>query len=545
MNIRYPLAILVVLAATCSAPAQLPALPTLGQAPLLYVRFTGPEGMKVSFFQGRAPARSFNNPTVVGLRPGYIYRVEMTGFPGKPQLSISPTLEVRNTLVLPPGILAANYPAPVTITDEDIDDILAGAMVTKVVYLENPDKAQPVATQKGEALETTLPPDQSLDAEARERGRPMVIVRLGQRVVSADELAAYSIPGTILFPGERSLSLPRVSPPLAFDAVRFFDPRYGRKPATEELLHDGGDRGPRLGFGRDGVLGGLDAEDSVAEWTDSAGKRRLTPSNRVCLCVPRYAVLRNELPIGRYDGIIRLEDKKMTQAQGQMDGLLPPRQTDKVDSVQAVRGRERPTTALSSQGPTQITKIEIIQGRILEIGPFEAIGTRGVEKLDETQRARMTRQIDLVRAFSQRSGVNGFDQVEGTAVVGRTEGSVEVIRATASVRDITVCCNEAPIPPDQPLRLFKWADRQAAQVGDVVTFSLKYSNVGGRPIADVAVSDSLSPRLEYVPGSSQADRDAVFTVGPNEAGSMVLRWEISGKLQPGAYGIVRFKAKVR
>jgi uncharacterized repeat protein (TIGR01451 family) len=141
--------------------------------------------------------------------------------------------------------------------------------------------------------------------------------------------------------------------------------------------------------------------------------------------------------------------------------------------------------------------------------------------------------------------VQEFDRLEGTAVVGRVEAGPEVVRATAEVRDVTVCCGEAPVPPDRPLRLFKWADRQAAQVGDVVTFSLKYSNVGGRPMTDVAVSDSLSPRLEYVPGSAQADRDAVFTVQPNEAGSVVLRWEIGGKLQPGTSGIVRFKARIR
>ena len=50
---------------------------------------------------------------------------------------------------------------------------------------------------------------------------------------------------------------------------------------------------------------------------------------------------------------------------------------------------------------------------------------------------------------------------------------------------------------------------------------------------DVAVTDSLSGRLEYIPGSAQADRDAVFTTEPNEAGSVVLRWEISGRLLPG------------
>jgi uncharacterized repeat protein (TIGR01451 family) len=93
--------------------------------------------------------------------------------------------------------------------------------------------------------------------------------------------------------------------------------------------------------------------------------------------------------------------------------------------------------------------------------------------------------------------------------------------------------------------LVKCADKQAAQIGDIITFSLRYSNVGGKAITDVAVSDSLSARLEYVEGSAETDRDAVFTVQRNEAGSVVLRWEISGKLLPGESGRLRFKVKVR
>ena len=79
----------------------------------------------------------------------------------------------------------------------------------------------------------------------------------------------------------------------------------------------------------------------------------------------------------------------------------------------------------------------------------------------------------------------------------------------------------------------------------MVTFFLRYSNHGGRPLTDVAVSDSLSGRLEYVAGSAQADRDAVFTTEQNEAGSTILRWEISGRLAPGQTGVLRFQAKVR
>jgi uncharacterized repeat protein (TIGR01451 family) len=93
--------------------------------------------------------------------------------------------------------------------------------------------------------------------------------------------------------------------------------------------------------------------------------------------------------------------------------------------------------------------------------------------------------------------------------------------------------------------LFKWVNTCQAQVGDVVTFYLKYSNHGGKPITDVAVSDSLTGRLEYVPHSARSSRDAVFTAQENPSGSLVLRWEISGRLLPGDSGVVSFQARVR
>ena len=79
----------------------------------------------------------------------------------------------------------------------------------------------------------------------------------------------------------------------------------------------------------------------------------------------------------------------------------------------------------------------------------------------------------------------------------------------------------------------------------MVTFYLKYTNHGGKPISDVALSDSLTGRLEYVPGSARSDRNAVFTTQENEAGSVILRWEVTGKLLPGQSGIVSFQAKMR
>src|SRR5207237_1154642 len=160
------------------------------------------------------------------------------------------------------------------------------SLVTKVVYLEHPDRAAPALGTGNEPAEMPIPPGRDLIAEARELGRPMLVVRLGQRTLAREELAHESVPGTILHPGERVLP-PAARPPCVPPASPcFFDPVLGPAPPDAECLRDGGDRGLPAGIGADGHVYGLDAEDTVAEYTDSRGQRRITCSNRVCICVP-------------------------------------------------------------------------------------------------------------------------------------------------------------------------------------------------------------------------------------------------------------------
>jgi uncharacterized repeat protein (TIGR01451 family) len=255
-------------------------------------------------------------------------------------------------------------------------------------------------------------------------------------------------------------------------------------------------------------------------------------------------VLRCVVGLGRTEALVRLDDRAITIGRDLLKQRLPPVLTHQYDQLKAAQGREKPSAALNVLGPNTILRLEILQGRVMELGPAAALCTKKLVLLTEEERVKLARQIDLVRILEEREGLKGTEQKVGPSVVGRVEAGPQVIRATAEVRDFTACCGE-PCIPDKPLHLLKWADRQSAQIGDVVTFTLKYTNLGGRAITDVAVSDSLSPRLEYVPGSAQADRDAVFTVQPNEAGSVVLRWEIGGRLAGGQSGVVRFQAKVR
>jgi uncharacterized repeat protein (TIGR01451 family) len=512
---------------------------------LLFVRFSGPAGLRATFYQGRPTGRTFDAPVAAGLRPGYVYRVQLSNLPEHPGVSLYPSLEVRGSLCLPPRLNAAAYPAPVTLTEADIASALSGALVTKVVYLEDPDRAAPVASGPDRVLENDLPPGRDPLGEARELGRPVLIVRLGERSFSPEELARESVYGTILHPGEKVLPLPSRPPFLPGVGKAFYDPILGPRPCDEECLHDGGDRGPRAGFDADGRLHGLDPEDTVAEFTDSHGRRSLTCSNRVCLCVPRFAVLRTELPLGRYDSVVALDRARRVQGREQIDLRVPSLQARQYEQPGAFQGRLRPSVNTNAEVPGTLVRVEILQAHEVVLGLAAYLGTHAVEHLTQVERARLVRQVELARELSRSVRTSGTEQVVGTAVVGRVEAGAQVVRATVETRDLTVCCNEVPCPPDKPLVLTKCADRPAAQVGDVVTFFLRYSNHGGRPITDIAVSDSLSPRLEYVPGSAQADRDAVFTTQENEAGSVILRWEVSGTLLPGQSGVLRFQARVR
>ena len=518
-----------------------PPLPGRGPSPLLFVRVSGPKGMRATFYQGRPEGRTFDAPVRVGLRPGYLYRIRLAGFADRPGLAVYPTLEVRGTLSLSPRVNAATFPAPVALTDADLAAAVAGSLVTKVIYLEDPDKATPGPSP---LPEQDLPPGRDLLDESRDLGRPMLVVRFGGRVPPPEELLYGSVPGTILEPGEASLPAPRVGPCLPWAGCMFYDPILGPRAPTEECLHDGGSA--RAGIGPDGRAAEVEAEDTVGEYTDAAGRRRLVASNRVCLCSPRFAVLRGELPLGRYELSVSLQDMHSVREQTQVSQRMPSLQNRQYEELKSILSKERPGGEEATQAPGGLVRVEVLSAQNIDLGLVQFLGQTVPRQLTEAERTRFVKQVELALALSQPLGLHGTEQVIGTAGLARVEGRTDVVSSVLETRDFTVCCNEPhPLPPDKPLLLIKCADREAAQPGDVVTFLLRYSNHGGRPLTDVAITDSLSARLEYVAGSAQSDRDAVFTTEHNEAGSLLLRWEVSGRLLPGQTGVLRFQARVR
>jgi uncharacterized repeat protein (TIGR01451 family) len=515
------------------------------QSPLLFVRFTGPTGMRAFFFQGRAPARRFNAPVSVGMRPGYCYRVRLTNLPGLPGLSLYPSIEVYGSLLVTAKLRAVDHPAQVTLTEDDIEAARRGNLITKIVYLENPDVAEPVASKPGEILEATMPRTTDLIAEAKSRGRLMLVVRIGAREPGADEILSAAVPGTILYPDERSM-MPAQGPPcLPAPGFLWYDPYLGPRHPNEECFHDGGDRFTKAAIGREGALYGLDSEDSVAEYTDSHGRRNVVCSNRCCICAPRFLALRTEIPPAVTEGLLALESTTGSKAPDTVLAVTPPRQVKQTEILEGVTGRMRPSVNVALKTPAVLVGVKVLEAQELVIGPLELVGTKAAATLTAVQRALLVKQIEYALELSSKTRVSENVGVKGPVVVGRVTPGPEQVVGTFEVRDVTSCCCEKPVVPEKPLVLIKCADRTTGKPGDVVTFTITYSNHGGKPINDVAVSDSLSGRLEYIPDSAESDRDAVVTMQENEVGSVVLRWEIGGTLQPGQSGRLRFKARLR
>jgi len=458
--------------------------PIAQPAPLVAAKFLTPAGVRVTAYPGAKISKMLDTPVVVGLRPGYVYRFELTNLTYHPTRSLFPEVEIRGTLVPRPGMKYMDYPIPLTFSAVDIERVLNGALITKVIYLEDPDKAVPTEVRPNQPVE--MPEESERDAfrNALDNGRLMAVVRIGDRKPSAELLQTLAVDGTILFPGEGRLKSPALPPVLPYWNVPMYDPILGPKGPKEECFENGDDRKTPLGIGQNQRLGGLDPADVGVEYS-IGGKRRVTTSNVGCICAPRYMIRYVELFPGGFDS-----RQTLSENAGRMN-------------TAAVRERQMPMAEIARE------KANAFTGRMRP------------------------------SAYVGKIGTSFFLGTSKPSAIGQV-GGVRVVAALVEPEELTA------YPIICPLTVTKLIEPTGPrQAGDIVTITIRYANTGAKAVSDLVVSDSLSGRLEYIPGSAETDRPANFTTADNEAGSVIVRWDLPGALLPGQAGMVRFKAKVR
>ena len=145
------------------------------------VEVSGPEQLEVALAQSGQFLPPLSAPVKVGMLVGSVYRLRVTNIPLRPGDELYPTIEVLDRMYAPRG-REHRFPIPVRLEQEDLLSALSGALVTRVIYLEDSQAASPLADEPGSQRVTDVAGNDNALQVADQLGRPMAILRIGSRV---------------------------------------------------------------------------------------------------------------------------------------------------------------------------------------------------------------------------------------------------------------------------------------------------------------------------------------------------------------------------
>jgi hypothetical protein len=154
-----------------------PAATAMQQGTFQPVAFSGPGATQFALPQAGGLTEG-DSRLMAGLMVGAIYRFRVSNIPNAPGAEVYPTVELIGRTYPPPG-LETLFPIPINLSETDLEAALEGNLVTRVIYLEDPQTAPPIATQPTDPTPIDLTSNQDALATADALGRPIAIVRIG------------------------------------------------------------------------------------------------------------------------------------------------------------------------------------------------------------------------------------------------------------------------------------------------------------------------------------------------------------------------------
>jgi len=340
---------------------------------------------------------------------------------------------------------------------------------------------------------------------------------------------AYAGTGPIYVDAQGNV-LPRGLPPGAV-LTAWNPPGISPPWPQDELLADGGDLPPFAGVQGE-TLGGINPEDTVAQFTAENGNTRVQPFNRVFIYSPRFASVRQVVGVRQDEQAERVNGVYVPTQLAQSAEVQPV--GTGTQNYQAVAGVQRRGIAQfqSRQYEGAVSQALGPYGFADGFKPYEnfSLIVKGIVEVDE---------IPLLANAVQAAIVWSSDQNLHVIIDGQRAAESNAVSRIHSIYRVESRYGQAN------LRLVKVASQASAQPGETVDFTLRFDNVGTVPITQLVIVDNLSTRLEYIADSSQTSVPAKLTVQPNEVGSSTLQWEIENPLPPGEGGIIRFSCRVR
>jgi uncharacterized repeat protein (TIGR01451 family) len=299
----------------------------------------------------------------------------------------------------------------------------------------------------------------------------------------------------------------------------------------DEYLRDGGDRDLPVQVQPDWHVYGLETEDTIAHYDTVDGLTVVEPSNRVYLYAPRFGAVRS---------VMGLYEEGQVQATHGVDLPVHAARHDlnqlavasmQKHQLQAEIGSKRATIYRVRTGDGAVS-LALLPGSFQDAFlPFEDFSIIRHGVYVNAEKARLAQSIEAAIVWTDNKAVQVIiDGQDAGVVTGDQRADAVFVVDT---------------PGQDKLRVIKVASTPVARPGDIVDFTIRFDNLGDRVIGNVTIIDNLTPRLEYVPDSAQASLKGNFVTEPNEAGSLVLRWEVEDPLPAGSGGVVRFRCRVR
>ncbi len=372
---------------------------------------------------------------------------------------------------------------------------------------------------------------------------------------SAGEITSASGTATLRFAAVSAVAVaPRIQPVHlpAMPRQQQVDPAGpgGPDPAVvdefpDEFVIDGGDRGNPVHY-QSHLRYGVETEDTIAEYTDDEGTSHILPSNRVAIYAPRFAAVRMvQLPVEGF-GIERMAASHRLLREVRLTIREGPHLHKQQAGAVGARVRSRASGLLAEARTAGVSRLLRTGEHVKLINVFGDTGDLVAGRMDQAGVARLARSLENAAAWA------GDEAPRATA----STATGQSIQSTPWVNSFTGV--EVKHKEIGELKLVKLADRDTALSDDVVLFTLRFDNVGERPLTQVRIIDNLSPRLEYIKDSATLGftdedektpaaeaRGGRITVDDNEQGSEVLVFELDEPLPGGVGGVITFQARVR
>jgi hypothetical protein len=165
------------------------------------VEIRAPQGARIAPAASGAFAEAASDKLLAGLQIGPVYRFRITDIPGEPGVEVFPTVEMIDR-TYPPAGQALKFPVPVELTRDELLMAAEGKFVTRVIYIEDPLLAIPIAEKTPSSTRwiETAPGTDPL-ATAQGLGRPIAILRMGGRVPepTGDDAFMYCSPPMMVY----------------------------------------------------------------------------------------------------------------------------------------------------------------------------------------------------------------------------------------------------------------------------------------------------------------------------------------------------------